>query len=177
MYFSMNAKGWKLLVSLLLLVTGLIYAGDIYKWVDKEGRTHYSDSSPLDSKVEVEEVEVEPPPSEEATREAEETFKATLKDQEIRRQKERLEKETSKRQRSLEQGRHEFAANQCDFSKRSLITLEAHRPVYLDYRGEFHWQGSRHSDTYKGPRKHVKDEIRRSLIASFKRQIDEYCDK
>lgn len=40
-----------LLSTLMALITCSAFAGEIYSWKDKDGRTHYSDRPPADSKI------------------------------------------------------------------------------------------------------------------------------
>lgn len=66
-----------ILVSLIALYTS---AGKIYKWIDKEGKTHYGDQPTKGSPIE--EVEIKPGPSEETirqSREREEKLRQLLK--------------------------------------------------------------------------------------------------
>ena len=50
---------FKLIVSTLLLIVSSISAAGIYKWVDENGKTHFSDQKPAAAKQAVEEVTLE----------------------------------------------------------------------------------------------------------------------
>jgi len=43
---------WRTMIILILLATSTVLAGSIYKWVDKEGKVHYSDRAPEEDQVE-----------------------------------------------------------------------------------------------------------------------------
>jgi len=55
---------WRTMIILILLATSAVWAGSIYKWVDKEGGVHYSDRAPEENQVEGD-VETRPAASEE----------------------------------------------------------------------------------------------------------------
>mgnify|MGYP001815248669 CR=1 FL=1 len=48
----MTCSFWRTTILLVLLVAPTVWADSIYRWVDKEGRVHYSDQAPADDRVE-----------------------------------------------------------------------------------------------------------------------------
>ena len=53
-------RGAPLFVTLFLLATTRVLAGEIYKWVDQNGRVHYGDKAPADNDAEkIEPLELE----------------------------------------------------------------------------------------------------------------------
>lgn len=152
-----------ILVICIMAIAG-VSLGAIYKWVDEEGRIHYSDEPT--EKHKTKEVEVEQGPSPE----------------EIDKARERAEK---LKQRSLEEPAKEavdqsgnenrLAQEQyCLEARQQLAVLqEMHLPVYRDEQGKFRakWQ----YDTYQGKREYLDDAMRASAIDQAREKVAANC--
>jgi hypothetical protein len=143
-----------------LLIVGLsfvAYSG-IYKWVDEDGRTHYSDAPPAGAG---QEVEVAPAPSAEAVRESQ---------QRLDRMQRQLDERRTERGQSP--GLREWSdpptrteavnlALECARSRRQLAVFQAQRPVYrFNARCE---------------RVFVSDADRAEMVALLQRQVANTC--
>jgi len=101
--------------------------GQVYKWVDEHGRTHYTDRRPLEQ---VEPLVLEGGPSEADRREAEARAERLIELDRRRtgmreRQKAREAQEVAEREREAASRRRE-----CGAARRDLATLREQRPVY-----------------------------------------------
>jgi hypothetical protein len=115
-------------VLVALLVALLFVAGAVYKWVDEQGRTHYSDTPPAGREYEV--VTTSPGPSAEQQAEARQRAQVTQESVQIdaaRREAARAEQQSA--QRSQEAGA-ELAVQVCADAQVQRMTLDLQTPVY-----------------------------------------------
>ena len=161
--------GW-----LLILLPQAVAVAGIYKWVDANGITHYSESSPED--VPAREVEIEPPPvidsreREQRQRRIEQAYDERGRHLEaVRRSREQ------KRQAEADERRQR--REQCGHALVQLRVLEKAQPVYRDEEGNLHTQRSPHSAAYQGKRVYLDDEARKAAVARFERIVGERCDR
>ena len=154
----------KVILIICIMTIAGISLGAIYKWVDEEGRVHYSDK-PTD-KHKTKDVDVEPGPFPE----------------EIGRARERAGK---LKQRSLEKPANEavdqpenenrLAQEQyCLEARQQLAVLqEMHLPAYRDEQGRFRakWK----YDTYQGKREYLDDTMRASAVEKAREKVAANC--
>lgn len=110
--------------------------GTIYKWTDKEGNVHFTDCPPPPG-CKAETVLVQPTPSEQQIRQAQEKLDKLLEEQ--------LGSAAAREQQRLELERQQVAALQvavarkraCVMAQQNLHNLLMNRPVYyIDEKGE-----------------------------------------
>jgi hypothetical protein len=110
--------------------------GTIYKWTDQEGNVHFTDCPPPPG-CKVESVMVQPVPSEQQIRQAQEKLEKLLEEQ--------RESAAAREHERLERERQQVAAMQvavarkraCVMARQNLHNLLMNRPVYyIDERGE-----------------------------------------
>ncbi len=158
---------------LLVLSPQAASAAGIYKWVDADGVTHYSESSPENAPAR--EVEIEPPPvvpsveQQQRLRQIEQSY-------------DELSRELASQRQARQQRRQAEAEAQRDRRERcghaliQLRVLEKAQPVYRDEDGNLHTQRSSHSSTYKGRREYLDDETRKMETIRFQQVVSDSCD-
>lgn len=152
----------------LLALVGLVMAlvllsspalGDVYKWVDKYGKTHFGDRPP-DAKS-AEKVKIKPPPTEAQRREAQARADELIK----RQSKEAHVKETLNAERQSAEHKQAMADNErsqrCRAAQRNLQILGMGRPVY--YTNE------------DGEEVYVSDNEREMQKKEAQSDVDKYC--
>lgn len=151
----------KILLTVVMLVVAFTHHDSnakVYKWVDKDGKVHYSDK-PFDDKSKELKIKdtVNPQQQREAHKRAQKLIKAQR-----RSVKNRLESE----QEQLQQKRqNEEKSRQIDVAcaraKEGLRILQMQRPVYdMDEKGE---------------RRFLSDEQRKKEITQLKQEIASHC--
>ncbi len=140
---------------LSLVLAPLCAAGEMYKWVDEKGTTHYSESPPPEGQGG--KVDVKP---------AAGTAVAPATDWKQKEQdarKDRIQKEQQERQqKSQSENQAAIRLNQCRESQRQLSIVEMERPVYhLNEKGE---------------KVYLEDSDRRREIDRWKTNVRKYCD-
>jgi len=126
-------------LAILLGLTSTVSAGDggtIYKWTDKEGNVHYTDCPPPPG-CKAATVTVQPEPSEQQVRQAQERLDELLAEQE--------DSAAAREQQRLERESQDVAAMQiavarkrdCIAARQNLHALLMNRPVYyINEKGE-----------------------------------------
>ena len=143
-----------------LVLASLSAESAIYKWVDRNGKTHFSDAPPDTG---AQEITPERGPSDVDVRDARDRLERTLRrlkrKEEIkneRRAKERQRKAAAQQQAARDKGR-------CTRLQRDLHVLQQQRPVY--------------SINEKGEQIYLDDETRKMQIEQLKEMISTYCQK
>lgn len=137
---STSAKWITVALAAVLLGLGVAAAvaagGTIYKWTDQEGNVHFTDCPPPPG-CKAEAVTVQPTPSEQQVRQAQDRLDKLLKEQQ--------ESAAVREQERLEREREQVAAMQvaverkrtCVMARQNLHNLLMNRPVYyIDEKGE-----------------------------------------
>ena len=143
-----------LLFIALCLFAGTLAAGKMYRWVDEQGVTHYTQSPP--PKGEVTEIKKPPPPAispEEAQR------KLTEKQQRLEDLREDRDLAKQKGQEETEQ--QERLSKNCEGARNNLSRLEGNP------RGR--WKGE------DGEYRRYDEKERQAKIKEAKAQIQEFC--
>lgn len=152
-----------ILLFLVLLLVVVTLGAAVYKWVDEQGVTHYSETPPP-SERKAKKIEVKPPsPASGAEGGGGEGKSWQQKEQEF--QKRQAEREEARRQQEAADtaARREakIKEERCAIAKHNLETLQIRRPVYRTDE--------------KGERVYVDDRMRAAEIARMKKEIETYC--
>ena len=154
----------KVILIICIMAIAGISLGAIYRWVDEEGRVHYSDK-PTD-KHKTKEVDVEPGPSPEEIDMARERAEKL---------KQRSLEEPAKESVDQSENENRLAQEQyCLEARQQLAVLqEMHLPVYRDGQGKFRakWK----YDTYQGKREYLDDAMRASAIEQVREKVAANC--
>lgn len=162
-----------LILLFLFFFSSPVYCG-IYKWVDADGVTHYSEESPKN--VPTREVEIEPPPSLDSVDEARARLEQLRQQNEARQRRdaERKQQAAANTERVVQAERRKAA--DCVTASKQLRVLEQQLPVYRDEEGVYHTQSSRHSASYEGKRDYLEDPERLQEIARLREQVETRCE-
>lgn len=159
----------KLLVIALLIALVFVAAlAQVYKWVDKEGVVHYSDSPPEDTESEVINVEGG------EARQADESMSRLLKHAEESAKRRAEAKQAKTAAEEAEAKQRMDRQNRCNFARKQLISLQQKLPVYRDEKGTFRTV-SRY-DVYEGKREYLDDAAREMEIERVQRDITTLCE-
>ncbi len=163
-------KAWTLIF--VCLVSLAAPATEIYKWVDEDGRVHYTDqppenrpspSDPIDSKALAQGVE----PSK-ALKE--------LVEQDKKDRKSRLEqRQAALRARRAERANRAVTDDYCLRARMRLSLLQEQRPVFRDEDGEYHIDWLRRTDPYEGRREYLDDPARARAVEHAQQAIQVNC--
>jgi len=161
----------KILLITLVAVAGMAAFADIYKWVDKEGKVHYSDKPPRDvgsKHMQIEFPDSSRPPDEGELRRRrllEQAEKDSARRIEAQRAKSAAER-AAREERSAQEQR-------CLEARKQLAVLQEQLPVYRDTEGKFHAKWLH--DTYKGAREYLDDATRAAGMDRVRQQIVTVC--
>lgn len=146
----------KLLLLLLVLVGANAYAG-LNKWVDADGKVHYSDQPPPPN-VKAQTLRVT---SDAAAPASAPAAPKTIAEREAELKKARQAKEEAADKAAKEQARLDAEKEYCDAAQKNLLLLqEGTRMVDIDASGE---------------RSYLSDEQRRQRIEKIRQDIDTHC--
>jgi hypothetical protein len=155
----------------VLAITSHVYSAEIYRWVDKDGKVHFTDSPPPDVKSEQMTVEVD---------EVGEPDEGELRRRQLLEQAnldaaERLEQRRAAAEaKRVGKEAREAIEQDCLDARIRLEILEEPQPVYRDANGalRLRWQ----FDTYKGPRSYIDDADRPAEVERARQEVAEICD-
>ncbi len=143
------------------IVLVALAAGPVYKWVDEQGVTHYSDQPPAQDQ-EAEEIELLPAPAQDEVLEAQARLDRLMAKQQTSREKRAAERERERLQRELEEAQRVNRLRRCMRARQNLHSLQQPRPVYsINEEGEFIY---------------LDDSERLAEMQRLRSQIDDYCD-
>ena len=154
-------------MTLILLIFTLSASGEIYRWVDKNGNVHFSDTKPENRKSE--QIVVDAPGIPAVPDEGELRRLDLLKQaQEAWERKAKLENSVS----FPDVDEHRIKA--CRHARINYGVLTEKMPVYQTEDGNYRpkW----HGDTYRRKRNYVADDVRSTVLASVQADIYEYCN-
>lgn len=140
----------------LLLAIGVSPAlAGMYKWVDEQGITHYSQTPPPSGNAQ----QIKPPPTPADSEAAVKRLEAQR--QEAQKRHEAGQQDARESQKSAES--QAIREESCRLARQNLNTLEAHSRVAV-----------RDAD---GNMKRLSEEERQTQLSEAKKQVDEYCNK
>ena len=149
------------LIALLLGAALPSHAAKVYKWVDSQGATHYTDTPPPARPAQ--ELKLAPPPSQAEIQEAQRRLQQV--EEEAQHQLDRMDKQASaKRQDKQKQAEEEQKRQRaCDRLRSRLTMLQAQLPLAIPSQGGgYVW---------------LPDQQRGFEIEGVKRQLQELCEK
>ena len=153
------------------LALSLIAAGNsgIHRWVDADGKVHYTQTPPPNASSEEVEVDAAAPPgAAEARARQVEQWEATL-------QQHREDREAQAAAEAAEQDERVARIEKCEAARQQLVPLQASLPVYRDEAGNFRARSS--VDSYSGQRVYLDDKARAAEITRLRREMAEVCDR
>jgi hypothetical protein len=160
----------KILLITVFYLLGVTAFADIYRWIDEDGKVHYSDKPAQN--VETERMKMEP--SNVPKRPNEGQLRLRLREQAEKEAALRIE---ARRARSgaerAEREEHLAQERRCLEARKQLAVLQEQLPVYRDEKGKFRAKWLR--DTYQGRREYLDDATRASEIGRVQQTITSYC--
>lgn len=151
----------KMLVLVLPLLALATMGATIYRWVDENGVTHYSETPPQHKAQEIQ-VEPTPPVGPQSGTPAAKSWQ----EQELEFQKRHAERQEATRKQEEQEAatrREALARKQrCLIARQNLHTLQMQRAVY--------------SINEKGERVFLDDAARSAEIARMKKEVESFCE-
>lgn len=138
----------------ILLLAGPAHA-ELYKWVDGQGKVHYSDQPPS---VEVHTIKSSSPA--EAATSIEATQALNAKDQEYQKRRKDAEEAREKAEKEAEQAR--IKRENCEKARKNLSNLVNKPRVY--------------TTNAAGQRVYMDESARASALANSQKAVSEYCE-
>lgn len=146
----------KILLILIMLSSANAFAG-LNKWVDADGKVHYSDQPPpANVKAQTLRLTSDAPATESAV-----DAPKTIAEREVELKKAQQAKKDAAEKAAQEQARMDVEKSNCAIAQNSLRTLQnGMRLVEIDANGE---------------RSYIDDEQRQQRIEKVQQDIDRYC--
>lgn len=127
---------------------------DVYKWVDENGQTHYTQQAPTEQKAEL--LKTPPPPA--------------FNSADQQRVDELIKQQQADRQANLEQKQQQQqTAEQQAIKQQNCETAKRNLQLYQDNPG-------RRVVDAEGNVSRLKEEDRQQGISDFQRQVEEFCN-
>jgi hypothetical protein len=163
----------------LCVVSGFLAGAEIYKWVDEEGVTHYTDRPPEDEQatgIEIPQSAPADPAAAEAAASGATPDPATglWYEQWLAKQSER--KAVEKQQRELESARRQAdqadLQTRCSIARQRLAILKTQCPVFFDGQGVLRVLCPRQATwAYEGEPRYISDDERASMIRHYEQEL------
>jgi len=136
-------------------------AAAVYKWVDDQGATHYSEKPPQGKKPPEVPIRSQPAP---ATSQGPQSGPKTWQQQEAEFQQRRVEQEERRiKKQALDQAGAQDRMRACLDARHDLHALEQQRPVY--------------TINAKGEREYIEDKKRDQVRERLRQIVEQTCDK
>lgn len=142
-------------ISLLLAVGASPALAGMYKWVDEQGATHYSQNPPPGGKAQA----IKPPPTPADSEAAVKRLEAQRQEGQKRREASQQDARESQKNTASQAIREES----CRMARQNLSTLEANSRVAIQ--------------DANGNMKRLTEEERQAQLAEARKQAEEYCDE
>ena len=127
-------KHQRLLVFLTCFLAIATVHADVYKWVDDQGKVHYSDAPPRGAASQKIEIPMSAPPQGENVQER---LKAFLQEQKKQEEAQKEERTRKREAQAMKQQEEEERLNRCLATQAQLDLLQFGRPVFhMDEKGE-----------------------------------------
>ena len=150
----------RLIIALALITLSASAFGKIYKWVDENGKVHYSDSPPPGDTAK--QVELPPQPSEESLQRGREEIARRIQNQRDDSAARRQAKEEQREARDEQERKAAERTVRCAYAQDQLRVLQTQAPVYRENED--------------GERVFADDEFRAAEQERFRQEVAEYCD-
>ena len=148
-------------LALALALCAANAAAAVYKWVDDQGVTHYSEKPPQGKKPPEVPIRSQPAP---ATPQGPQSGPKTWQQQEAEFQQRRVEQEERRtKKQAHDQATAEDRMRACLDARHDLHALEQQRPVY--------------TINAKGERTYIEDKNRDQVRERIKQIVEQNCDK
>jgi len=159
-------------IAVALLASQVASGGDYCKWMDENGVVHFAEKCP--ENIETEQVEIQPPPSQDSVQEARRRSEALQSSLETHRQDraDGLERQTA---RSTQADNKKGKRERCVDAMVDLHNLREGEAMYFDEGGKLHDQFSIHSSSYTGDRTYISDAEHKALIEAKQRVVLTDC--
>ena len=142
-------------------VLSLPAANSIYKWVDEDGSTHYSDQPPPQLHK-TEKVRIASAPSDHAVHEAQERAASLRTKQQTSQEQQSAALEQERLQTELEQVKQDGRQRRCVKAHEEIQSLDHHMPIYyVDEKGDWVF---------------LDDKERADLIKFYQEEINMFCE-
>ena len=158
------------LLWLLVAYSAAGHSAEVYKWVDKDGNAHYSDSPPSD--VITEEIEPPPDPTKDNIRRTQARTDLLIEQQRASADLSAQEHQ-EKRLQKAESQVTAIEERVCLDARMQLEVLKEQNPVYSDDQGK--WRTSWQHDTYKGERIYLDDADRPTALTRARKNVEAHC--
>lgn len=152
---NMNRR-LSLLALIAVISSGTAFAG-ITRWVDSEGKVHYSDQPPPAGAKAEKQIETPPP----APAQSKESPSKSLADKEMEFRKRQQEKADAQSKKDKEAADAKIKKQNCDNAQATLRNLESGVRTF--------------SVNEKGERVYMDDTARQNAIAEAKKAADSWC--
>jgi Domain of unknown function (DUF4124) len=153
----------KVLILVLLLLTVASVSAKIFKWVDENGVTHYSETPPPKQKAQ--EIQVQPESATEGNDGANTSAKR-LHEEELEYEQYKAKREAAQKKQELEDAAAQHNAvvkkEKCVLARQNLFILQQQKPVF--------------TINGNGDRVYLNDQQRASEIERIKKNIEIYCE-
>jgi hypothetical protein len=170
---NLTMPGWAAAALTMAVFLSFPAYGDICKWVDDEGVTHFANECP--DGVEASSVAVDESPTAEQLADAENRSKQLYNNRTANRDS--SEQEDAEQSRERQQSKRDASrrTSECRKSIRELGILSMQRPIFYDGNGRLHHDREGFAYTYNGPRRYVEDKERAQLIEHWSTVQAENC--
>jgi len=163
----------------LCVVSGFLAGAEIYKWVDEEGVTHFTDRPPQDQQatgIEIPQSMPAEPAAAKAAPSGETPDPATAPwyEQWLAQQNERkaLEKQQREQESARRQADQADRQAKCSIARQRLRILRTECPVFFDGQGVLRVLCPRQATwVYEGEPRYISDEERASMIRRYEEEL------
>lgn len=138
-------------VAVLAILAGDPAAAQAYKWVDENGRTHFSDTPPPDRKAD--KLAIKPPSAPDPGVAGSRDWQTQLQESNVRRAQQQRQQEVEDRQRKAME-------HNCSMARGDLNALQRGRVFRYDDNGEKQYLG---------------DSDRPAAVAAAQKRVERYC--
>ncbi len=139
-------------VALLALLACDFAAAQAYKWVDENGRTHFSDTPPPERKADKVKIRPQAPADPQAVA-RQPDWKTQLQESNMRNAQAQADQDAAERDRKLME-------RNCSAARSQLEAMQTSRVFRRDEKGEKHY---------------LEDKDRPAAIAAAQEQVSKYC--
>jgi hypothetical protein len=171
----MQIKHTSLILLVLFFATSTFISttasAKIYKWVDEDGQTHFSDEPPTNKSIDSTEIAVTPPVNSSSSEDTLKEFTTKAEQDSIRRNHKWAD-ESAQREAKKRAGKER--SQSCTAARKQYDVLSQKVPVYRDNTGKLKVRWS--NDPYAGTMIFIEDDERKQLINETVDAVYQLCD-
>lgn len=164
----------RLIILSFSLFAQLAFGGEVCKWVDDEGVTHFSEYCSENEEATVVAID-ESLPTEHISS-GESRSQQLHNKVVVRRESEALEEKEKERERRKQAREESFRNYNCAHAGHMIKTLTRARPIFFDDHGNLQYDRSTYARAYEGGRRFVDEEERAQLIEQWNKVQLGNCD-